>query len=94
MHSLNPPGGETLEDVRRRAALFLDFLLGVDGTALVISHHCFLTQLHGLLRGEDVYNCLVTDIGILDLNRFDLAGSRLVNESREYSIESSAYRSW
>jgi broad specificity phosphatase PhoE len=93
-HSLNPPGGETLEDVRRRADVFLRFLLDLTGTVLVVSHQCFLTQLHGAIRGEDVYNALSYDVGILDLDRFEIHDGKLLNHELLYSSSSSDYRSW
>lgn len=53
-HSLNPPHGERLPEVRRRAKAFADSVLGEHrgSRVLVVSHEVFLLQLHGYLRGE------------------------------------------
>jgi probable phosphoglycerate mutase len=93
-HSLNPPGGETLEEVRKRADAFLKYLFGLPGTVLVVSHQCFLMQLHGAISGEDCYNALSFDVGILDLNRFEIHGRTLKSHELLYSSSCSGYESW
>lgn len=73
-YSLNPPGGESYEALRRRAEQFLEKLLKkFGGHRLVISsHQNFLQQFHGLLRGQDPYESLKADILNLELNQFHL----------------------
>ena len=93
-HSLNPPGGETLEDVRRRTEAFMDYLFDLPGTLLVVSHQCFLVQMHGLIRNQDVYHSLASDLGILELNRFVFKDRNMVEEEQEFSMQGNAYGSW
>lgn len=59
-HSINPPGGETLDALRYRAAQFKDdILISHENSAVIIfSHHTFLQQFHGTLTGEDTFECL------------------------------------
>jgi len=78
-HSLNPPDGETLEELRARAASFHKFLETFQGqSVLVVSHEAFLQQYHGLLRGLDVYHALTCQVTYLEINEFRLAGNKLV----------------
>lgn len=93
-HSLNPPNGETLEQLRQRAESFFELLLGHSGTTLVVSHQTFLTQLHGVFRGLDTYHALATDIGILELNRFAFGGRELREQQRLSSMDGTGYASW
>ncbi|HEU4599179.1 MAG TPA: histidine phosphatase family protein, partial [Solirubrobacterales bacterium] len=68
--SINPPGGESMDDLGARAARLLAAILaGQRGrTVLVVSHGNLLQQLHGRLRGldpitalgqplEEIWNC-------------------------------------
>jgi broad specificity phosphatase PhoE len=74
-HSLNPPGGESFEQVRRRAESFLVRVRArPERTAIVFSHQTFLQQLHGLLDGLGVIDSLALDIRTLQVDRFELGG--------------------
>lgn len=72
-HSLNPPEGETFEQVRQRALKL--FLYIIDNFAakivLVFSHQTFLQQFHGVLLGLDPHECLELDIKLLEFNYFN-----------------------
>ena len=87
-HSLNPPGGETLEQLRERVVAFHEF---VDGTGakrpLVVSHGTFLQQYHGYLQGLDVYHSLQTGVSYLEVNAFEFRGQALFAHSRLYRPE-------
>ncbi len=75
-HSLNPPGGESFEEVRSRAERALEVLLAVPGPAVIlVAHQTFLQQLHGLLLGHDVHDALALDIRTLQVDRFELNGA-------------------
>jgi broad specificity phosphatase PhoE len=88
-YSLNPPGGETLEELRERAGRFLARLhRSSDGaTVTVFSHGNFLQQLRAAVHGVDARAALELPLdGILNLAlmRFDfdddggLAGQSVV----------------
>ncbi len=81
-HSLNPPGGESYEALRRRAEQFLDQVLAKhSGRRIVISsHQAFMQQLHGLLWGRDPYDSLRVDLLNLELNQFRLDPRRKLVE--------------
>lgn len=77
-YSLNPPGGETLPELRERAARFLQTLHRChDGEVVtVFSHGNFLQQLRGVIHGADARAALELPLeGILNLAlmRFDFA---------------------
>ncbi len=75
-HSLNPPGGESFEQVRSRAEGLLEYVRGLQGPAvLVVAHQTFLQQLHGLLSGLGVHEALALDIRTLQVDRFELNGT-------------------
>lgn len=82
LHSVNPEGGESFEDVWERAKKFVRWVLREHGgsTVLVVSHGVFLQMCHGVLRGSNCIESLGTYPGTLELRRFDLAGRRLVSE--------------
>ncbi len=76
-HSLNPPGGESFEQVRARAEATLEFLRSLPGpTVILVAHQTFLQQLQGLLLGQDVQEALAIDIRTLQVDRFELNGMR------------------
>jgi len=81
-HSLNPPGGESFEELRQRAERFFDFIMsGYSGKkVLVVSHFTFLQQFHGLIKGHDWIASLGESIGNLHCYTFHLQGGRLVRE--------------
>jgi broad specificity phosphatase PhoE len=69
-YSLNPPGGETLDQLRGRAARFLDAIHRAHAgeVATVFSHGNFLQQLRGVLLGADARGALELPLeGILNL---------------------------
>ena len=93
-HSLNPPNGETLEELRERATLFHEFIETFQGKqVLVVSHEAFLQQYHGLLRGLDVYHALASQLSYLEINEFRFTGSRLLSHEQIYKPEV-IYENW
>jgi probable phosphoglycerate mutase len=74
-YSLNPPGGETFEQVHDRARRFLQTVLArhAGQRVLVFSHQNFLQQLHGVIRGLDPMQSLEYDILNCELNQFHLS---------------------
>lgn len=84
-HSLNPPDGETLEQLRDRVITFHEFVQSIRGkNLLVVSHGTFLQQYHGYLRGLDVYHALKFDVAYLELNKFSFEGDVLTAHARVY----------
>jgi broad specificity phosphatase PhoE len=87
-HSLNPPDGETLEQLRDRVIAFHELVLGLKGKdLLIVSHGAFLQQYHGYLRGQDVYHSLNSSVAYLELNAFRFRGDALSSEERLYRPE-------
>jgi broad specificity phosphatase PhoE len=82
-HSLNPPGGETLPALRRRAADFAVYLMSeyAGSTVLIVSHEVFLLQFHGLLRGETWRVAMSHSLPNLTLTTFGMQGRRLLRET-------------
>jgi broad specificity phosphatase PhoE len=88
-YSLNPPGGEPFEALRRRAEQFADRILSQHpGRRLLISsHQNFLQQLHGVLLGRDTFDALRLDLLNLELNAFHLGPERqLIAHQRHYLV--------
>ena len=84
-HSLNPPDGETLEQLRDRVSPFHEFVRSLKGkNVLIVSHGIFLQQYHGYLRGLDVYHSLKASVSYLELNAFRFRGGILSSEERVY----------
>ncbi len=85
LHSVNPVGAEPFEDVWQRAKQFRDFLLeNYPGLSiLVISHGVFLQMFHGLLRGKSCIESLAEYPANLELVKFKLSGTRLVESVAE-----------
>ena len=84
-HSLNPPDGETLEQLRDRVSTFHEFVRSLKGkNLLIVSHGIFLQQYHGYLRGLDVYHSLNSSVAYLELNAFRFRGGALSSEERLY----------
>jgi broad specificity phosphatase PhoE len=84
-HSLNPPDGETLEQLRDRVITFHEFVRSIRGkNLLIVSHGTFLQQYHGYLRGLDVYHALKFDVAYLELNKFCFADDVLTAHERVY----------
>ncbi len=82
-HSLNPPEGESLPALHRRAREFLRYLLSQHSgmRVLVVSHGVFLQQFHGVLRRETWRDALRHDVFKLTLSTFHLQGTRLLEEA-------------
>ena len=82
-HSVNPPGGEPFEDVWQRAKKFRRFLFGNfrGSSILVVSHGVFLQMFHGVLRGGNCVESLISYPATLELTTFRFHGSRLVDEA-------------
>jgi broad specificity phosphatase PhoE len=81
-HSVNPKGGEPLEDVWQRARRFRRFIFkeykGL--SILVVSHGVFLQMFHGVLRGLSCIEALAVYPANLELARFQFVGQRLAEE--------------
>lgn len=84
-HSLNPPGGETLPELRRRAARFNAYVLSefAGSTVLIVSHEVFLLQFHGLLRGETWQGAMSHRLPNLTLTTLTMTGRRLSGETSQ-----------
>ena len=88
-HSINPPGGETLDALRHRAEKFRDYALEhhEKRSVMIFSHHTFLQQFHGTLAGQDTFECLARDIKFLEVNFFDLdSAGNLIKHSFERPV--------
>ena len=83
LHSVNPAGGEPLEDVWERAKEFRRDVLDryVGRSVLVVSHGVFLQMLHGVLRGSSCIESLAKYPSSLELSTFRLADGMLLAES-------------
>lgn len=84
-HSLDPPGGETFQELRERADSFLELLLHApaERTACV-THQIFLQQLHGVLRGLDPMESLAIDIHPLGIHTYTLRDRTVVGWSEAF----------
>ncbi len=73
-YSLNPPGGETFEQLHERARGFLSRILELHGgkKVLLFAHENFLQQLHGAIRRLGPMESLERGILNCELNRFCL----------------------
>lgn len=91
-YSLNPPGGETFEELHARARRFLS--RAVDKYAgkrvVLFAHENFLQQLHGAIRGLGPMESL--ELGILncELNQFHLGSDGELISHRKTELCSSA----
>ncbi len=92
-YSLNPPGGESFEDLHERATRFLWRALGRfrGKRVLVFSHQNFMQQLHGAIRGCDAMESLRIDLLNCELNAF-LVGpaGELLDERRALLVPTAA----
>jgi probable phosphoglycerate mutase len=93
-HSLNPPGGESFEEVRARAVAFREHVEAMPaGTILIVSHQVFLQQFHGLLLGVSTHESLAMDIQTLQIDEFALDdGVPVCHELLHPGMK--RYRSW
>ena len=71
-YSLNPPGGETFEQLHERARKFFEqTVMSYRGKRMVLfCHENFLQQLHGVIRGLGPMESLEGDILNCELNQF------------------------
>jgi len=83
-HSLNPPQGETFEELRERAQQFYRMIFReYQGLKiLVVSHGVFLRQFHGLIKGKSLFESLAIYVHNLELTSFHFKGSRLHSVKR------------
>lgn len=93
-YSLNPPGGESFDDLSRRAQRFREWLLSRhEGKRIVVSsHQNFLQQLHGLLQSRDPYDALRTDVLNLELNQFHLGTDGRLLSHRNFLLFPDAHK--
>ena len=84
-YSLDPPGGETFEQLHERARRFLKRTLKLHGgkTVVLFGHENFLQQLHGVIRGLGPMRSLERAILNCELNQFCLdADNSLISHRR------------
>jgi broad specificity phosphatase PhoE len=84
-YSLNPPGGETFEQLHERARRFLEQTLKLHGgkRILLFGHENFLQQLHGVIHGLGPMESLERAILNCELNQFCLdADNSLISHRR------------
>lgn len=97
-YSLNPPGGETFEQLHERARRFLERTLELHGgkEILLFGHENFLQQLHGVIRGLDPIKSLEQPILNCELNQFclDDGGSLISHHRVELCPSASDYPSF
>lgn len=97
-YSLNPPGGETFEQMHERAGRVLDLILETHGgkRILLFAHENFLQQLHGVIQGLDPMESLHQGILNCELNQFhfDAAGSLIFHHRVELCPSAVEYPSF
>jgi 2,3-bisphosphoglycerate-dependent phosphoglycerate mutase len=97
-YSLNPPGGETFEQLHERARRFLDRTQQLYGgkKVLLFGHENFLQQLHGVIRGLGPMESLERAILNCELNQFclDADGSLISHRTVELCPSASDYPSF
>jgi len=97
-YSLNPPGGETFEELHERARRFLEYVLESHGgrKVLLFAHENFLQQLHGAIRGLGPMGSLEQGILNCELNQFRLGpdGSLISHDRMELCSSASEYPSF
>jgi len=97
-YSLNPPGGETFEQLHERARRFLERTLELHGgkRILLFGHENFLQQLHGVICGLGPMKSLERAILNCELNQFclDAEGSLISHRRVELCPSASAYPSF
>jgi broad specificity phosphatase PhoE len=91
-YSLNPPGGETFEQLHERARRFLKRTLSLHGGKKVVlfGHENFLQQLHGVIRGLDPMKSLEHAILNCELNQFCLDAEGSIISYRRVELCASA----
>jgi broad specificity phosphatase PhoE len=97
-YSLNPPGGETFEQLHERARRFLERTLGFHSgkKILLFGHENFLQQLHGVIYGLGPMKSLERAILNCELNQFclDADGSLISHRRVELCPSASDYPSF
>jgi broad specificity phosphatase PhoE len=97
-YSLNPPGGETFEQLRERARRFQERTLELHGgkRILLFGHENFLQQLHGVIYGLGPMESLEHAILNCELNQFclDADGSLISHRRVELCSSASDYPSF
>lgn len=97
-YSLNPPGGETFEQLHERARNFLERTLEFHSgkNILLFGHENFLQQLHGVIRGLGPMESLERAILNCELNQFclDADGSLIAHRRVELCPSASDYPSF
>ena len=97
-YSLNPPGGETFEQLHERARSFLERTLKLRGgkRILLFGHENFLQQLHGVIHGLGPMKSLERAILNCELNQFclDADGSLISHRRVELCSSASDYPSF
>jgi 2,3-bisphosphoglycerate-dependent phosphoglycerate mutase len=97
-YSLNPPGGETFDQLQARARRFLERTLGFHSgkRILLFGHENFLQQLHGVIYGLAPMESLEHAILNCELNQFclDADGSLISHRSVELCPSASDYPSF
>lgn len=97
-YSLNPPGGETFEQLHERAHRFLERTLELHGgkKILLFGHENFLQQLHGVIHGLGPMKSLERAILNCELNQFclDADGSLISHRRVELCPSASDYPSF
>ena len=97
-YSLNPPGGETFEQLHERARRFLERTLELHGgkRILLFGHENFLQQLHGVIHGLGPMKSLERAILNCELNQFclDADGSLISHRRVELCPSASDYPSF
>ena len=95
---LNPPGGESFEQMHERAQRFLDHLLKTYAgkKVVVFAHENFLQQLHGVIWGLGPMESLEQGILNCELNQFllDDSGSPISHQRVELCASAVEYPSF
>lgn len=93
-HSVDPPGGEHLVDLRERArGLAARLLARPESTILVFAHQTILQQLHGVLLGHSLEQALTIDVRILQVDEFTVRDGRSTAHRKIYSGDT-GFSSW
>jgi probable phosphoglycerate mutase len=75
-HSVDPPEGETLGQLRARARRVATRLLArPEDSILLFSHQTLIQQLIGILTGRSLREALAIDIAVLQVDEFDVGAS-------------------
>ena len=94
-HSVDPPEGETLSELRGRCERFAAQVLERPVTTmLVFSHQVFLQQFQGILLGLDLHEALALDIAVLQVDEFTLGPPGLPADHRLVHPGIRSLKSW